>query len=346
MNHPFNVGVIGYGWAATAHIDAINATSNAKVTAVCSARPLDAATLSRDHGGSITAYQDLDAMLADPSIDAVSITSYPASHRDQAVAAARAGKHLILEKPLALSLEDCRSIHRAVKDAGVQACVCFELRFIGQFLTTKKLIDEGYLGKIHYAEVDYYHGIGPWYGQYRWNTTKEQGGSSLLSAGCHALDALLLCMGTDVAEVTSYQTRSHNPIFEKYEYPTTSVSILKFHDGRVAKCASVIDCLQPYYFHTHLVGSEGSLLDNRLYSNRLGLQKKEWATLPMSLADSGDVADHPYTTQFQAFFDALQQNHPMPLTSLDEAMKSFEILFAADLSAKESRPVNLSELEV
>ena len=63
------------------------------------------------------------------------------------------------------------------------------------------LIDQGMLGQIHYGEVDYYHGIGPWYGQYRWNTKKDAAGSSLLSAGCHALDALLLFMGNEVDAV-------------------------------------------------------------------------------------------------------------------------------------------------
>ena len=147
--------------------------------------------------------------------------------------------------------------------------------------------------------MDYYHGIGPWYGQYRWNTTKENGGSSLLSAGCHALDGLLMCMGNDVEEVTAYATQSKNEIFAKYEYPTTSASILKFANGTVGKVASVIDCIQPYYLHAHLCGSEGSLLDNKIYSTKLGLRDKLWTELPMAMADSGDVADHPYQDQFQ-----------------------------------------------
>src|SRR5688572_31427161 len=102
-------------------------------------------------------------------------------------------------------------------------------------LTVKAVIDSGLLGRIHYGEVDYYHGIGPWYGQFRWNTRKDAGGSSLLSAGCHAMDALLLCMGGDVESVTSASTRSDNADFAKYEYPTSSVSILKFRDGRIGK---------------------------------------------------------------------------------------------------------------
>ena len=65
-----------------------------------------------------------------------------------------------------------------------------------------------------------------------------------------------------------------------------------------------VDCLQPYYFHAHLVGSEGSLLDNKFHSTKLGgLNKAKWSELSMKLLDSGDVSDHPYQTQFEAFFD-------------------------------------------
>jgi predicted dehydrogenase len=331
----YNVGIIGYGWVAGAHIAAINATAHAQVTAICSSRKLDPAEVGARHGGSIRVYQDLDAMLKDPSLHVVSICSYPQDHTKHAVAAAKAKKHLIIEKPLALSWADCQAIEKAVRESGVKTCVCFECRWSSQFLSIKAVIDRGLLGKIHYAEVDYYHGIGPWYGQYRWNTRKDAGGSSLLSAGCHAMDALLLCMGEDVEVVSSYSTHSAQPHFARYEYPTTSVTILKFKDGRVGKVASVIDCLQPYYFHVHLVGSEGSLLDNKFHSTQLGgLNKGKWSELSMKLLDSGDVSDHPYQTQFEAFFTALNAGQEMPLTSLAHALRTHEVIFAADASAE------------
>jgi predicted dehydrogenase len=331
----YNVGVIGYGWVAGAHIAAINGTRQANVTSVFSSRALDAKELSARHGGSISTHTNLDEFLADKNLDAVSICSYPQDHAKHAIAAARAGKHLIIEKPLALSWGDCQDIEQAVKAAGVKTCVCFECRYSSQFLATKGVIDRGLLGKIHYGEVDYFHGIGPWYGQFRWNTRKDAGGSSLLSAGCHAMDALLLCMGGEVESVTSAATRSANADFSKYEYPTSSVTILKFRDGRVGKVASVIDCLQPYYFHVHLVGSEGSLLDNKFHSTQLGgLNKAQWSELSMKMLDSGDVSDHPYQTQFQAFFDALDTGKEMALTSLADALRSHEIIFAADRAAE------------
>jgi len=341
MSKSYEVGVIGYGWAATAHIEAINRTTQGQVTAVYSSRDLDSAELSEAHGGAIKVYHRVEDLLADDSIEVVDITSYPAQHKEQAIAAAEAGKQVILEKPITLNLEDAEAIKAAFEKNGTKSCVCFELRFISQLTTLKGLLDDGMIGDLHYGEVDYFHGIGPWYGQYRWNTTRENGGSSLLSAGCHALDALLMCMGSEVEEVTAYQTQSKNEVFARYEYPTTTTALIKFRNGAVGKCASVIDCLQPYYFHTHLCGSEGSILDNKIYSSKLHLRDKKWTELPLALADSGDVADHPYQDQFQAFFDALDRDERMPLTSYEEAFKTFRVLFAADQSASEGRSIRL-----
>ena len=341
----YNVGMIGYGWAAGAHIDSINKTSQAQVTAVYSSRKLDDAELSAKHGSPIKSYTNLDEMLADPSVTVVDISSYPSQHKDQAIAAANAGKHLIIEKPMAMNLADCRAIVEAAEKNKVKGCVCFECRFSGQFIGTKAVVDQGLLGDLHYGEVDYYHGIGPWYGQFRWNVFKKDGGSALLTAGCHALDSLLMFMGTDVESVSSVSTKSKSSIFAPYEYDTTSVTILHFKGGRVGKCAAVVDCLQPYYFHTHLVGSEGSLLDDKFHSKKLETDKGGWSKLNLKMLDSGDVSDHPYQTQFQAFFDALDEGKDMKLTSLREGLKSFEVIFAADKSAEEGgRLVKLSEM--
>jgi len=335
------VGIVGYGWVASAHIAAINAGPHAEVTAVYSSRSLHAEALSAKHGSRICTYTDYQTMLGQPGLDVVSICSYPYQHREHAVAAARAGKHLILEKPLALSWQDCQAMAAAVKKAGVKTCVCFECRYSSQFLATKAVLDEGLLGDLHYGEVDYYHGIGPWYGQFRWNTRKDAGGSALLTAGCHALDALLLCMGTDVAEVTSYDTKSKSAIFKPYEYKTSSVALLKFKSGRIGKCAAIVDCLQPYYFHTHLVGSEGSLLDNKFHSAKLHTNRHAWSTLAMKMLDSGDVADHPYQTQFDKFFESISAGVEMPLTSLADALKTHQVMFAADKSAATGKAVRL-----
>ena len=340
----YNVGIVGYGWVATAHIPAINGTALGQVTAVCSSRKLDSTELSGKYGGQIRTYTRLEDMLANPNIHVISVCSYPYDHAKQVIAAARAGKHLIIEKPLCLSLADLRAMEKAIKQAKVKTCVCFECRYSNQFIVTKSVIDEGLLGKLHYGEVDYYHGIGPWYGQFRWNTSKAQGGSALLSAGCHALDALLLCMGSEVVEVMSAGAKSVGDAFAPYEYAPTTVTILKFKNGSVGKCTASIDCLQPYYFHTHLIGSKGSLLDNKFHSTELRTDKQAWNTLSFKPLDSGDVSDHPYQTQFEAFFEALAQGRDMPLTALADAAKTHQVIFAADRSAALGQPVPIPAL--
>ena len=340
------IGVVGLGAVAGAHIETFKSVKGAKVTTVCSRREHHPADLEKKYGLALKPYSDFAAMLKDPDVDVIDVCTPHPMHAEQVIAAARAGKHLIIEKPLCLTWEDAKAMRDAIHKARVSVCVCFEVRFSAHFSMIRSVVDQGLLGELHYAEVDYYHGIGPWYGQFTWNVKKKMGGSSLLTAGCHAMDALLWLMGDAVEEVTSYRTTSKSPIFKPYEYDTTSTTILKFKGGKVGKCASVIDCLQPYYFHAHLVGSEGSLLDNKIYSQKLkGMDKSQWSPLATHLIDSGDVKDHPYQPQFQAFVDAVRDKKKMPLTDFDTAFETHRVMFAADRSADEGRPVKLSEMK-
>lgn len=346
MKENLEVGIIGLGWVARAHIEAFKSVEGATVTAVCSRREHRPEALREEYGIPLQPYRSLESMLEQPSLDIIDICTPHPFHAEQAIAAARAGKHLLIEKPIAISYQDTQAVRTAIQENGVHSCVCFEVRFSKHFDTIRACIDEGLLGDLHYGEVDYYHGIGPWYGQFEWNVKKDFGGSSLLTAGCHALDGLLYFMDSPVQEVTSYGSRSTNPIFDPYEYDTTSVTILKFEDGKVGKVASVVDSLQPYYLHIHLVGSHGSLLDNRLYSEKLkGLSKERWSTLETEVVGSGDVKDHPYVPQFQAFVNSIKSNQTMPLTDFATAFESHRVIFAADLSASEGRPIRLAELE-
>ncbi|MBA2356605.1 MAG: Gfo/Idh/MocA family oxidoreductase [Acidobacteria bacterium] len=339
------IGVVGLGWVAGAHIETFKQVTGGRVTAVCSRRDLDPAALQAQYGTPLKVYQDYAQMLADPEIDAIDICTPHPFHAEQAIAAAQAGKHLIIEKPIALTWDEARRVRDAIDAAGVRAMVCFELRYSAQFTLARAVLDQGLLGDLHYGEVDYYHGIGPWYGQFPWNVKKDMGGSSLLTAGCHAMDILLLMMRAPVEEVTSYATTSTSEIFAPYEYPTSTVTIVKFAGGKIGKVASIIDCLQPYYFHTHLVGSHGTLLDTKLHSTRLpGMIKTEWSTLATHPVDSGDVSDHPYQPQFQAFVDATLAGERMPLTDFDTALETHRVVYAADLSAQRGTPVALSEL--
>src|SRR5688500_15862050 len=111
------VGIVGLGWAAGAHIETFKHVEGARVTAVCSRRRLDPDTLEAQYGLPLTAYDDYGRLLADDSIDIVDICSPPGRHAEQAIAAARAGKHVLLEKPIALTWDDAKAVRDAVRKA-------------------------------------------------------------------------------------------------------------------------------------------------------------------------------------------------------------------------------------
>jgi predicted dehydrogenase len=146
----------------------------------------------------------------------------------------------------------------------------------------------------------------------------------------------------DVEEVNSCHTKSGSQIFESFEYPTSSVTILKFRSGRIGKCAAIVDCLQPYYFHTHLCGSKGSFLNKKFHSMKLGADRHSWSTPAMKMMDSGDLSYHPYQTQFETFFETVGNDIQMPLTSLADALRSHEIIFVADQSADMNKLVKVN----
>jgi predicted dehydrogenase len=242
---------------------------------------------------SCSIYTDYEQILKRDDIDIISICTPNDRHVKEAVMAAQAGKHFLIEKPIALNVDELKQLRDATRKAKVKTVVGFVLRWNPLFETIKPLIDDDAIGRVFYGEVDYYHGIGPWYKQYEWNVKKNIGGSSLLSAGCHAVDGLRWFLGDEAVEVTAYSTRSKNPNFELYEYDPTMVTIIKFKSGIVGKVASSIDCITPYVFNIHLLGDKGAIRNNQLYAPSKMPGQKGFAVIPPILPDSGDVTHHP-----------------------------------------------------
>ncbi len=333
------VGIIGTGWVAGSHIQAFEANPHTEVLGIVSRDKSRAKAKAAEHGlAHCQAYDRLEEMLASPDIHIVSIATPHHLHVKQAVAGAQAGKHLVLEKPVALDLAGLLELRTAVKAAKVKTVVCFVLRWNPLFDVIKALLKDDVIGAVFYAEVDYYHGIGPWYAQYAWNVKKEIGASSLLTAGCHAVDGLRWFIGKRAVEVTSYSNYSpHNPL--GYEYEPNSVTLVKFEDGTVGKVASSVECIMPYFFNILLLGEKGSIRNNQVFSKRWAGQKG-WATIPTILPDSGDVTHHPFKEQVNHFVDCILSDRESH-ANLENAAETHEICLASEISARERRPVTL-----
>ncbi|HXJ94436.1 MAG TPA: Gfo/Idh/MocA family oxidoreductase [Terriglobia bacterium] len=333
------VGIIGTGWVSGEHIKAFEANPHTEVRGIVSRDEARAAAKAQEYGlAHCRAYGHLEGLLNDPDIHVVSICTPHHLHAAQGIAGAKAGKHLMLEKPVALDLASLRELQAAVRAAKVKTVVSFVLRWNPLFETLKALLADGVVGQLFYAEVDYLHGIGPWYAQYEWNIKKEIGGSSLLTGGCHAADGLRWFVGKRAVEVFAYANFSpRNPL--AYEYEPNSVTLVKFEDGTLGKVASSVESVMPYVFNIELLGDGGSIRNNQVFSKRW-VGQKGWATIPTVLPDSGDVSHHPFKGQVNHFVDCILNDRESH-ANLEDAAQTHEICFASEISARERRPVAL-----
>ncbi|MBI2424134.1 MAG: Gfo/Idh/MocA family oxidoreductase [Candidatus Hydrogenedentes bacterium] len=336
------VGIVGTGWVAGEHIRAFTANPATEVLALCGRQESHAKACAVENQLRCDIFTDFGKLLEHPGVDIISIATPPDCHRDQAIGAARAKKHILLEKAMATTLEDARAIRDAVAASGVKSVVSFVLRWNPLFGIIKAQLADDAIGKVFLGEVDYYHGIGPWYKQYRWNIKKEVGVSSLLSAGCHAMDALRWFMGGEVVEVTQYGANGGGVDFSDYEYPATTATICKFADGRIGKVTSCIECIQPYVFNINLVGTRGTIRNNQIYSKNKYPGQSAWTTVPAIMPDSGDVSHHPFVHEVAHLVECIQSGTESHVNVAD-AFKTHEICFAADRSGREGRPVKIGE---
>lgn len=332
-------GIVGTGWVSGEYVKAFGRNPQTEVRGIVSRDRARARAKAEEHGlHHAKAHDDLRALLDDPAIHLVALCTPHHLHASQGIQCAQAGKHIIVEKPIALDLKSLHALDAAVRRARVRTVVSFVLRWNPLFEIIKASLADGVIGNPYYGEVDYFHGIGPWYVQYEWNIKKAFGGSSLLTAGCHAVDGLRWFLQKEAVEVSAYANFSpQNPL--RYEYEPNSVTIIKFADGTIGKVASSVECVMPYFFNILLLGDGGTIRNNQMFTRKWPGQKG-WATIPTVLPDSGDVTHHPFSAEIDHFVDCILNGRESHCNVAD-AVKTHEICLATEISAHEGRPVKL-----
>jgi len=327
--------MVGSGWVAGAYRESFRKRDDIRVAYVVGRTREHASAFAEKHGLDCPCTARLDDALADPSVDIVGIYTPHNFHAPIAIAAAKAGKHMIIEKPVCLYPEELKAMRAAVHEAGVKTIVGFVLRWNPLLNIIHRNITEGRLGRIIFAETDYLHGIvGEPYTK-PWHTTRETGGTSFLLGGCHAIDAIRYLVGRPVVEVSAYSTSRTDGL----EYPSTELALLKFDDGSIGKVGCCLEAKMPYVFNVEVYGTAGSFRNNQfagdLYEGQTG-----FATIPTILPDSGDVSHHPFDGEVAELIDALNTGR-RPMPDIEDAAETMEICFAAEISAKEGKPVRL-----
>src|SRR4051812_43312893 len=219
-------GIVGCGMIAEFHTRAINEIEGARVVAAFSRSDVNGAKIAKMAGDDCPVYDDLDRMLAHPGLDVVCVCTPSGAHRDPAVQAARAGKHVVVEKPLEITLPRCDSIISACDEAGVRLCTIFPSRFTRANLALKEAIDTGRFGRLTLGDTyvkwwrtqDYYDS-GGWRG-----TWGLDGGGALMNQAIHNVDLIQWLMGDVDSIVALTATLAH----ERIEVEDTAVAALRF----------------------------------------------------------------------------------------------------------------------
>ena len=333
------VAIHGAGQVAYAHAASWTKNPHVKVAWVTS-RSLQSAQKLVDQLGLTdcrvgTSY---DEVLADPQVDIVNLSGPNHVHTEQGIAAAEAGKHILVEKPMCLSVEENRALRDAVDRAGVKSgvksIVSFVLRWNPLFENLKSLLAAEAIGELIYAEVDYWHGLAEWWTGWSWGHTLQSGRSTMLTGGCHAVDALRWFTGQEVVEVAAFANNKKG----KFEYPANVVAILKFEDGTIGKTSALFDAEMPYAFNIDLAGTEGTLRDNRIWSKKLLPGQTSWTEMNTIKPDSGAVDHHPFDEQIDHFVECIREQRESHCNIAD-AYHTHEICLAIDRSIAEGGQV-------
>ena len=331
-------GIIGCGSVAEEYVKAFKKDNRSEVRALVSRDRANAERYRDRYDLKCAIETDASKMLQQDDVDIVVVCTPHNVHTKYVVAAAEAHKHIIIEKPVALTPEDLYKQQEAVRKNKVKTIVSFVLHWNPLLMTIDRLIEQGVFGDIFMVEVDYMHRI--WMTpEEKWYASREQSGTAILTGGCHAIDALRWFARSEVEQVCAYQVKTENPI----EYPGTISVNVKFKDGKIGRSTTTFDAQMPYRFNIGIYGTKGCLRNNELFAPRLFPGQNNFLKIPCILPDSPDVAHHPFEGEVSHFLDCIIDDL-RPFPDLDDAAYTQAVCFAADLSAQSGKPVMVSEL--
>ncbi|QXD31001.1 Gfo/Idh/MocA family protein [Candidatus Pelagisphaera phototrophica] len=249
-------GIIGTGKVGHLHAAELASNQKSEFTSVLGRSPEKTNKFADQYG--VKAYTDLDAFLKKSGVEALCICTPHPAHRDPSVAAAEAGVHLLVEKPLASSLEDCDAILDAVEKSGVKLGMLCQRRFYEPCARVHEAIEAGKIERpilgtvtvLGWRDQDYYDSDS-WRG-----TWKEEGGGVLVNQAVHQLDLLLWYMGP-VAEVSGYWGNLNHP---SIEVDDTAVASIRFKSGALGQVIVSNSYNPAIHGKVSVLGSNGSLV--------------------------------------------------------------------------------------
>jgi predicted dehydrogenase len=341
-------GIVGCGMISNFHAEAIGNIPDAKLVACFDMIPPAADKFAEAQ--DCRAYHELADMLADADVDVVTICTPSGAHRDPAVAALKAGKHVLVEKPLEITLAKCDEIIAAAEAGGVKLGTIMPSRFSDANLTLKRAIDAGRFGTLTLGDTyvkwwrtQEYYDSGGWRG-----TWALDGGGAYMNQAIHNVDLLYWFMG-DVAEICGLTgTLAH----ERIEVEDTGTAIVRFKNGALGTLEATTSVYPGLLKRTEIHGTRGSVIveqDDILlwnFANALPEDMEIRKKFGKGSATTGGAADPKaissigHQKQFADFLAAIKADTP-PAVDGHQGRKSVELILAIYESSWTGRRVSL-----
>jgi predicted dehydrogenase len=332
MSQPIRGAVIGYGGAfnmGKAHLSYMQ-DAGMVAAAVCDldAKRTEAAEV--DFPG-IKTYNTVESLLADDDVDLVTIITPHNSHAELATAASRAGKHVVVEKPMAITYAECTAMVDAAKAAGKVLSIFHNRREDGDYLAIKEVIDKGFIGDIFQIQAGSggYNKPGNW-----WRSSKEISGGLMYDWGAHFLDWILNIMaGHKATQVTGFLQKK---MWTEATIEDHGQIIIRFDNGAAAELTQSTICSvgQPKW---RILGTKGGIVEDGSVKDGFKLVRQI-----DGMALSTEVKNKPtaWNTYYKDLNAHFTEGAPLKVTG-EQSRRIIAIIEAAERSAKsgKSEPV-------
>lgn len=328
----WRIGIIGAGDYGAQHAQAIAELENVEIVAASRTNASALAEFTQRYGG--TGYADYRGLLADPNVDAVVIATPHHLHRETTVQAAQAGKHILLEKPMADSLEECRIIAQAVNEAGVKFMVGHVNRFAPAYHSAKQILLSGEMGEVVMGTATMQKF---WFEPNRreWHLNRETGGGVWLTVGIHPLDRLIWLIDSPVVSVSAqFSTRFHE------QNADDAGMVFLRHANGAAGCVVSVGYADGAPKHlTELVCTKGMMNIDYTEGVKIG-RGENWHSVPESIP-TGNWMHASLVEEWRQFVHALDTDGQTPVPA-QAALHVMEVAFAAEESAHTQSEIKIS----
>jgi predicted dehydrogenase len=322
------VGIIGAGSFGEQHAQAIAALDDLRLVAATRTNPAALAEFTARYGGR--GYTDYHALLADPAVEAVVIATPHHLHTGAVEAAAQAGKHILLEKPMAPTLAECDRILAAADQAGVTLMLGHTSQFAPAYQLAKQMLAAGELG-------DIVLGVSTmskfWFEPNRrdWHLDRQTGGGMWLTAGIHCLDRLTWLVGSPVARVSAQLGAR----FHAQAADDAGLIFLRYANGAAGAVVSVGYREGAPKHLTELTCTRGMLTIDYAGGVTVG-RNEQWRHVPDSATE--DWMHVALIAEWRGFVDAVRSGQPPPVTGV-YGRHIMAAIFAAEESSRVQQEV-------